>query len=355
MEAQLKPYEPTFRERSTTVLANFLRDKFGVNNYKSYDIARGIMGDENASSMLEALGVADFTPAGALFGGQEGARMYQRSDDLLGKGIGAGTVLVSALEGLGPLGLAIKTGRKVLPKAVKPDEPDKGRRTVVKGLAALPVAGSVVAKGIADLPIGTASKIAKTVPNVTGSKLLDGLPFVQKQLKDVFYLRLDSPKPDLQGLYHLDSIKTELEELAGMPRFAGPSLKNKEELLDKPLDDFLPRVQDDKRELVEEVVREGYAMDDIRSPITFELIEDFIQQNPGMTLRKAIEKLDTEINTILKSKDMELSDVDFSSGYLVDTEMQIELGANRPVYMGAPMKNTDPDKTFRVGDVSEMF
>ena len=51
MEAQLKPYEPTFRERSTTVLANFLRDKLGVNNYKSYDIARGIMGDENASSM----------------------------------------------------------------------------------------------------------------------------------------------------------------------------------------------------------------------------------------------------------------------------------------------------------------
>lgn len=354
MEAQLKPYEPTFRERSTTVLANFLRDKLGVNNYKSYDIARGIMGDENASSMLEALGVADFTPAGALFGGQEGARMYQRSDDLLGKGIGGGTVLVSALEGLGPLGLAIKTGRKVLPKAVKPDEPDKGRRTVVKGLAALPVAGSVVAKGIADLPIGTASKIAKAVPNVTGSKLLDGLPFVQNQLKDVFYLRLDSPKPDLQGLYHLDSIKTELEELAGMPRFPGPSLRNKEELLDKPLDDFLPRVQDDKRELVEEVVREGYAMD-IQSPITFELIEDFIQQNPGMTLRKAIEKIDTEINTILKSKDMELSDLDLSSGYLVDTEMQIELGANRPVYMGAPMKNTDPDKTFRVGDVSEMF
>ena len=94
---------------------------------------------------------------------------------------------------------------------------------------------------------------------------------------------------------------------------------------------------------------------DIQSPITFELIEDFIQQNPGMTLRKAIEKIDTEINTILKSKDMELSDLDLSSGYLVDTEMQIELGANRPVYMGAPMKNTDPDKTFRVGDVSEMF
>ena len=355
MEAQLKPYEPTFRERSTTVLANFLRDKLGVNNYKSYDIARGIMGNENASSMLEAIGVADFTPFGALFGGQEGARMYQRSDDLLGKGIGAGTVALSTLEGLGPLGLAIKTGRKVLPKSVKPDEPDKGRRTVVKGLAALPVAGSVVAKGIADLPIGTASKIAKTVPNVTGSKLLDELPFVQNQLKGVFYLRKDSPQGDLQAIYHLDDVKTELEELAGIPRFAGPSAKNKEELLDKPLDDFLPRVQDDKRELVEEVVREGYAMD-FQSPITFELIEDIMDMNPGITLREAIKKVDDEIKVVLKSKNIDnLSDVDLEPGFLTDTAMQIELGANRPVYMGAPMKNTDPDKTFRIGDVSEMF
>ena len=238
--AELRAYNPTFRERSTQYVANLLRDKFGMDNYRSYDLARDIFGDESSPTMLGSMGIADFTPAGAIFGGQEGARMYQRSDDLVGKGLGAGIVGLSALEGLGPLGLAIKAGRKVLPKTAAPDNPDLQRRAVVKGLAALPVATTAVAKGIADLPIGAAAKVAKTVPNITGSKLLDSLPFVREKLSKVYdgvlkkssdnYVNMGLTEEKLyQNLYHLDDMSDAIDRLIsryenspqGMPKNLG--------------------------------------------------------------------------------------------------------------------------------------
>ena len=250
--AELRAYSPTFRERSTQYVANLLRDKFGMDNYRSYDLARDIFGDEGSPTMLGSMGIADFTPAGAIFGGQEGARMYKRSDDLLGKGVGAGIVGLSALEGLGPLGLAIKAGKKVLPKADVPDNPDLERRAVVKGLAALPVATTAVAKGIADLPIGAAAKVTKAVPNITGSKLLDSLPFVREKLSKVYDgvlkknielsddIDYNSPYADTatmplaeeklyQNLYHLDDMSDAIDRLIsryenspqGMPKNLG--------------------------------------------------------------------------------------------------------------------------------------
>ena len=181
--------------------------------------------------------------------------------------------------------------------------------------------------------------------------LLDNLPFVQNQLRNVFYLTKDSPKGDLQGVYHLNELKTELEGLAGMPKLAAPSSKNKEELLDKPLGDFSDEVASAKRELVRLVEVEGDAGGALSSPITLELIEDFMAMNPGMTLRKAIEKVDGEINSVLKSKNMDsLSDMDPEPGFMVDMDMQRELAVSRPSYMGAPMKNPDASKTFRVDD-----
>ena len=181
--AELRAYNPTFRERSTQYVANLLRDKFGMDNYRSYDLARDIFGDEGSPTMLGSMGIADFTPAGAIFGGQEGARMYQRSDDLVGKGLGAGIVGLSALEGLGPLGLAVKAGKKVLPKTASPDNPDLQRRAVVKGLAALPVATTAIAKGIESIPLGKLAKGVRPLPDSVSklapafrSKILEGLP-----------------------------------------------------------------------------------------------------------------------------------------------------------------------------------
>ena len=354
-EGTLRPYEPTLRERSTKTVANFLRDKMGMDNYRSYELARNIFGDSSADSFLGSIGAATFSPAEAIFGGQEGARQYKRADDLLGKGIGAATVGLSALEAFPATALMAKGIKRMFPKSGAAEEAvDVGRRKVSQGIAALPIAATGIAKVISDLPTGaaTATKAAvKSIPEVTGSSFLDKLPFIQKQLKSVYYLRKDSPQGDLQAIYHLDDMKTELEELAGIPRFPGPSAKNKEELLDKPLDDFYSRVAADKKELIDEVAREGFATDSIQSPITFELIEDFMDMNPGMTLREAIKKVDDEIKVVLKSKNIDsLSDVDLEPGYLTDTAMQMELGANRPVYMGAGSGTPDPTKSFRVDD-----
>ena len=181
--AELRAYNPTFRERSTQYVANLLRDKFGMDNYRSYDLARDIFGDESSPTMLGSMGIADFTPFGAVYGGQEGVRMYQRSDDLVGKGLGGLTVGLSALEGLGPLGFAVKSAKKALPKAVKPDNPDLQRRAVVKGLAALPVATTAIAKGIDSIPLGKLAKGVRPLPDAVTklapgfrSKILEGLP-----------------------------------------------------------------------------------------------------------------------------------------------------------------------------------
>ena len=350
----IQAYNPTFRERSTRTVANLLRDKFGMDNYKAVELAQDIFGNPNAESILGSLGATTFSPAEAVFGGQEGARAYQRADDLVGKGIGAATVGLSALEAFPATALMAKGIKRILPKGSPTKEVDLDRRKVAQGIAALPIAATGAAKLIGDLPMGvaTATKAAaKTLPEVTGSSLLDNLPFVQNQLRNVFYLTKDSPKGDLQGVYHLNELKTELEGLAGMPKLAAPSSKNTEKLLDKPLDNFYDEVASAKRELVDLVEKDGDAGGALSSPITLELIEDFMDMNPGMTLRKAIEKVDDEINTVLKSKNIDnLYDVDPEPGFMVDMDMQRELGTARPSYMGAPMKNPDASKTFRIDD-----
>ena len=346
--ASLQPYNPTFRERSTKYVANLLRDKLGMENYDSFDLANRIFGRE------DAIGLSDATLLGALFGGQEGVRQFKRSDDLTGKAIGLGVAGLSALEALPLTAAATKPLVNLLKNSKKASTgTDTSRRGVIKGLAALPIAGAAITKG---LPTGVVSKAAKVVPTkITGSSLLDNLPFVEQQLKDFLPSTKVKPEAEFQGLYYLEDMKEELEALAGMPKpryeeatdsIVRPSAKAKKELLDKPLDDFIEEVDTAKRELVDQVEREGDAGGASASPITLELIEDLMDMNPGMTLREAIKKVDDEINTIKSSKG--LSDANLETGFLIDLDMQRQLGANQYNYMGAPMKDPDPEKTFRV-------
>ena len=343
--AELRAYNPTFRERSTQYVANLLRDKFGMDNYRSYDLARDIFGDESSPTMLGSMGIADFTPAGAIFGGQEGARMYKRSDDLVGKGLGAGIVGLSALEGLGPLGLAVKAGKKVLPKADVPDNPDLQRRAVVKGLAAIPVASTAIAKGIADLPIGVASKVAKAVPNVTGSNLLDKIPFVRDKLSKVYDNSFIIPEtsPDGSPVINyltgkpfpprtLDSISAEekltqnymfLSNLESAIRSRAPKIKQQVdpdlprylkafETLDEgfdldaklsslPISGKTPETQTVFKYDYDEAGKFSQTdiPEDMDSMDHMELLEEliadsFIQANPDMTVREALEMVHKE-------------------------------------------------------------
>ena len=314
----IQAYNPTLRERSTRTVANLLRDKFGMDNYKAFELARDIFGDENSPTILGSLGIADFTPAGAFFGGQEGARMYRRSDDLVGKGMGAGIVGLSAIEGLGPLGLAIKAGKKVLPKNTVSNDPDLKRRSIIKGLAAVPVAGSAIAKGIADLPMGAASKVAKAVPPMTGSKILDNLPFVKNQLAPVFsnivsnksvidfeasydplpptpggiprprqMKVLKEVQPDdrvFQALFHLDEIKTTLETIKsgrlGRSEDGSP-IRN---LRDIDTTNMRTPLGVDEKEVIA----------DVSETIGFNILADFVDANRNLSLDEAITLLDKE-------------------------------------------------------------
>lgn len=283
-EAQLVPYEPTLREKYTKDVANFLRDKFGVGNYRSYDIARGIMGDENAQTLLGSLGIADFTPAGAVFGGQEGARMFQRSDDLLGKGLGAGVVGLSALEAFPMTALMAKGVKRMFPKGAAAEEAvDMGRRKVTQGIAALPVMATGAAKVLSDLPMGAVAKAAKAVPNVTGSQLLDSLPFVKDEFAPIFKGVLgDQPAPEkrlFQSIHQLNELKDRIKSFGR-----------------------LQYGQDGKAEVLSDIgetrVRDYDLIQTGDEPaslgITDNILNDFIEKYPDMSIDDAVKMIDKE-------------------------------------------------------------
>jgi hypothetical protein len=283
-EAQLVPYEPTLREKYTKDVANFLRDKFGVGNYRSYDIARGIMGDENAQTLLGSLGIADFTPAGAVFGGQEGARMFQRSDDLLGKGLGAGVVGLSALEAFPMTALMAKGVKRMFPKGAAAEEAvDMGRRKVTQGIAALPVMATGAAKVLSDLPMGAVAKVAKAVPNVTGSKLLDSLPFVKDELAPIYKGVLgNQSKPEdrlFQSIYQLKELKDRIKGFGKLQY----GKDGKAEVLS---DIGETRVRD--YDLIQTGDEPAYL------GVTDNILNDFIEKYPDMSIDDAVKMIDKE-------------------------------------------------------------
>ena len=336
--AELRAYNPTFRERSTQYVANLLRDKFGMDNYRSYDLARDIFGDEGSPTMLGSMGIADFTPAGAIFGGQEGARMYQRSDDLVGKGLGAGIVGLSALEGLGPLGLAVKAGKKVLPKADVPDNPDLQRRAVVKGLAALPVATTAVAKGIDSIPLGKLAKGVRPLPDAVSklspafrSKVLESLPsWTGSGAADMVVKKIaDFPSPKIRygkaqafegvptindsysfqanyaqdQIYFLDSMREGLQAIPARFTVVDGQLIPTEKQT-TPMKDLYPTKESFFKDLNDGV---GMADEDLANQMNLlssDITWDFIQNNGDLSLGDAIRLLNGERTKLLENPEL---------------------------------------------------
>ena len=280
-EGTLRPYEPTLRERSTKSVANFLRDKMGMDNYRSYELARNIFGDSSADSFLGSIGAATFSPAEAIFGGQEGARQYKRADDLVGKGIGAATVGLSALEAFPATALMAKGIKRMFPKSGAAEEAvDVGRRKVSKGIAALPIAATGIAKVINDLPISTVAKVAKVAPKVTGSKLLDSLPFVKNELAPIFKGVLgDKSKPEkklFQSIHQLNELKNRIKGFGE-----------------------LQYGKDGKAEILSDIgetrVRDyDLAGEETALGITDNILNDFIEKYPDMSIDDAIKMIDKE-------------------------------------------------------------
>jgi hypothetical protein len=86
----LLPYEPTLQEKAKYAISGFLQDKFGMGNYEANDLSEKFTGNPNATDGSYGIGLADFTPAGLIFGADNAKDSFQRaknSDDRLGMGL----------------------------------------------------------------------------------------------------------------------------------------------------------------------------------------------------------------------------------------------------------------------------
>lgn len=82
----------TIRDTATQRVQDALIRKVGMDPYQAGVYARRVMGDPNAQSVLDSLGLADFTPLGAAFAVEEGSQTavqgYERGDPLqMGLGV----------------------------------------------------------------------------------------------------------------------------------------------------------------------------------------------------------------------------------------------------------------------------
>ncbi len=86
----LLPYEPTLQEKAKYAISGFLQDKFGMGNYEANDLSEKFTGNPNATDGSYGIGLADFTPAGLIFGADNAKDSFQRAkntDDRLGMGL----------------------------------------------------------------------------------------------------------------------------------------------------------------------------------------------------------------------------------------------------------------------------
>ena len=114
----LEAYEPTLREKHTYALEEGLQ-KLGASRSLARDLAEGALGNPESTSDL-GIGLADFTPMSLIYGGQEGARTFERginAGDPLTAGLGAAEVGLSALEAFPLTAAGGRALKRALPTA----------------------------------------------------------------------------------------------------------------------------------------------------------------------------------------------------------------------------------------------
>jgi hypothetical protein len=118
-QAELRPYDPTMREKARALISDFLADELDVDPKRARYVSEKLMGVENP---LSGLGIGLFDLIGATdlagMGVEEGLRQAERgiaSDDALETIMGGAGAALSAIPGAA---VAAKSG-KVISKAVK--------------------------------------------------------------------------------------------------------------------------------------------------------------------------------------------------------------------------------------------
>ena len=169
---ELRSYTPTMRENAQYKLMGLLTDTFGMDTSRARGLSERLLGSENQLAPNAGIGLADFTPAGILFGAEEGGRD-------LGKGsynIGEGNYLGGSVDaGMGLLGIA----GAMLP----------GGRVAKKGIGKVADAVKATKTGKTAAKTGAGydlAKIANQYPDIAPPSLAadkkTGKEFLQKEL-----------------------------------------------------------------------------------------------------------------------------------------------------------------------------
>lgn len=109
-ESTLEPYRPTLRDNARNNIREGLQG-LGLSDGVSYQVAKGIAGEENPTDGGLGIGLMDFTPAGMAMGVQEARRDYNRAsenEDYVGMGLAGLGGALSVAEALPVAGVAAK-------------------------------------------------------------------------------------------------------------------------------------------------------------------------------------------------------------------------------------------------------
>jgi hypothetical protein len=112
----------TLRERAVQGSQDILSNTFGMNPYNAGVLSRNVLGDPNSSGSNYGMGLADFTPLGALFAVQEGSRTASRgyeAGDPVQMGLGGLEVLLGVAEGVPLAGAAARPLSKAVINTVE--------------------------------------------------------------------------------------------------------------------------------------------------------------------------------------------------------------------------------------------
>ena len=163
-EGTLQPYEPTMREKAESAIAGAL-ESLGMSKGSARDSAVSFTGTTDSSRGGMGVGVLDFIPPFSIPTAlQEAGREVERAQTATDYIAPALTVGFSAIESIPAAKLATKPLKGFIDNLAAKAEPEPliaaagpkvPRRTVVKGLAATPVAGA-----LSKLPLGKVDEVA---------------------------------------------------------------------------------------------------------------------------------------------------------------------------------------------------
>ena len=172
--AELRPYNPTLRERTKQYIAGALTN-LGMDNYRAQKTARGFTGSTRPDlNMAEASGVLEFTPVGLAFGLDESYRGLQSAQtpvDYAIEGTIGAVTLGEAVAKAYPFTAqtikflrSLKSKNKSIAEEIVDDQKRETLKTMGKGALAT-VAAEPLIGALGNVPKSTvAKKVVKSIP-----------------------------------------------------------------------------------------------------------------------------------------------------------------------------------------------